>query len=143
MESAGVAEIPISREELIERIVLHDVVDPATGEVLIGANEKVTDEALNKIQKTKLEKFDALYIDGIQVIPSIRDTMLMDKVGSKEEAMVEIYKRLRPGEVPTIETAKHLFESLFYDPKRYDLSPVGRMKLNKKLKLDIPIEKGY
>ncbi len=141
MESAGVAEIPISREELIERIVLHDVVDPATGEVLIGANEKVTDEALNKVQKTKLEKFNVLYIDGIQVIPSIRDTMLMDKVGSKEEAMVEIYKRLRPGEVPTIETARHLFESLFYDPKRYDLSPVGRMKLNKKLKLDVPIEK--
>ncbi|MBI5043669.1 MAG: DNA-directed RNA polymerase subunit beta [Nitrospirae bacterium] len=141
MESAGIEEIPISREDLIERIVLHDVVDSATGEVLVGANEKVTDEALNKILKTKLEKFDVLYIDGVQVIASIRDTMMMDKVGSKEEAKVEIYKRLRPGEVPTIETAKLLFESLFYDPKRYDLSPVGRMKLNKKLKLDIPLEK--
>src|SRR4030066_2372345 len=105
METAGILDIPISKEELIERIVLHDVIDPASGEVLIGANEKVTDEALNKILKTKLEKFDALYIDGVQVIASIRDTMLMDKVNSKEEAMVEIYKRLRPGEVPTIETA--------------------------------------
>src|SRR4030067_367411 len=141
METAGILDIPISKEELIERIVLHDVIDPASGEVLIGANEKVTDEALNKILKTKLEKFDALYIDGVQVIASIRDTMLMDKVNSKEEAMVEIYKRLRPGEVPTIETAKMLFNGLFYDPRRYDLSPVGRMKLNKKLKLNIPIEK--
>ncbi|MBI5182705.1 MAG: DNA-directed RNA polymerase subunit beta [Nitrospirae bacterium] len=141
MEAAGITEIPLTKEEIIERIALLDVVDPATGEIIIGANEKIPEDALSKIQKSKIEKLDVLYIDGIQVISSIRDTLLMDKVNSKEEAMVEIYKRLRPGEVPTIATAGVLLNSLFLDSKKYDLSPVGRMKLNKKLKFDIPSEK--
>ncbi|MEK6682530.1 MAG: DNA-directed RNA polymerase subunit beta [Nitrospirota bacterium] len=141
MEAAGITEMSLTKEDLIGRVSLHDIVDPETGEVIAGANEKITEEQINKIIKSKIERFNVLYIDGIQVLPTIRDTMLMDKINTKEEGMVEIYKRLRPGETPTIEAARTLFEGLFFDSKRYDLSPVGRMKLNKKLKLEIPIEK--
>jgi len=80
-------------------------------------------------------------MDGIHVIAAIRDTLLADKVSSSDEALLEIYRKMRPGEPPTIEMARNLFSGMFFNPKRYDLSSVGRLKLNKKLKLDIPIEK--
>src|SRR5512146_1208325 len=141
MESAGITEIPISREELIDRIVLRDVIDPETGEVLLPANEKITDAFLTKISTTKVEKMEVIYMDGIHVIAAMRDTLLSDKVQTSDEALLEIYRKMRPGEPPTIDMARNLFTGMFFNPKRYDLSPVGRLKLNKKLKLDIPIEK--
>ncbi len=141
MEAAGITEIPISREELIDRYVLRDVIDPETGEVLLPANEKITDAFLTRIASTKVEKMEVLYIDGIHVIGAVRDTLLADKVQTSEDALLEIYRKMRPGEPPTIEMARSLFNALFFNPKRYDLSPVGRLKLNKKLGLDIPLEK--
>ncbi|MEW6409259.1 MAG: DNA-directed RNA polymerase subunit beta [Nitrospirota bacterium] len=139
MEAAGITEIPISREELIGRVTLTDIIDTNTGTVIIGGNEKLTDDVLEKIVAAKIEAIKLLYIDNVSSIPSLRDTLLMDKVTNREEAIIEIYRRLRPGEPPTLEMAEALFKGLFFDPKRYDLSPVGRLKLNKRLGLDQPL----
>jgi DNA-directed RNA polymerase subunit beta len=141
MEAAGITEIPIPREDLIDRIVLRDVIDPDTGEVLLTANDKITETFLDRIVTTKVEKLEVIYIDGIHVIAAIRDTLLSDKVQSSDDALLEIYRKMRPGEPPTIDMARNLFAGMFFNAKRYDLSNVGRLKLNKKLKLDIPIDK--
>ncbi len=141
MEAAGINEIPIVREELVDRVVLRDVIDPETGEVLLPANEKITDQFLANISATKVEKMEVIYMDGIHVIPAMRDTLLADKVQTSDEALLEIYRKMRPGEPPTADMARNLFAGMFFNPKRYDLSPVGRLKLNKKLNLDIPLEK--
>ena len=141
MEAAGINEIPIVREDLVDRVVLRDVIDPETGEVLLPANEKITDQFLAKISATKVEKMEVIYMDGIHVIPAMRDTLLADKVQTPDEALLEIYRKMRPGEPPTADMARNLFAGMFFNPKRYDLSPVGRLKLNKKLNLDIPLEK--
>lgn len=140
LKSLGIKEIPMTKGELNGRAVLNDVVDPATGEVLVERNHELTEELLNKILQSGVEQFSLLFIDNIQSLPVIRDTLATERVSSQEEAIVEIYKRLRPGETPTVETARLLFDSIFFNAKRYDLSPVGRLKLNKKLGLDIPLE---
>jgi len=140
LESAGVKEIPISKKDLIGRVTLTDVIDPETGEVIVESNEVITEEAIDKIFSLKTVSLQLLFIDGIRYLPSLRETLLMDKVTTREEALVEIYKKLRPSEPPSIEDAKALFEGLFFDSKRYDLSPVGRLKLNKRLGLDVPLE---
>ncbi|WDT81135.1 MAG: hypothetical protein MPW14_05095 [Candidatus Manganitrophus sp.] len=141
MKTEGIKEIPYPKEELIGRAVLNDIIDPNTGEVLLERNHELTDAVLAKIGEAGIKEIKVLYIDNIQVLPVIRDTLSMEKVASPDEAMVEIYRRLRPGETPTMETARVLFDNLFYNPKRYDLSPVGRLKLNKKLNLDLPLER--
>ena len=141
MEAAGINEVPIVREDLVDRVVLRDVIDPETGEVLLPANEKITDQFLAKISATKVEKMEVIFMDGIHVIPAMRDTLLADKVQTSDEALLEIYRKMRPGEPPTADMARNLFAGMFFNPKRYDLSPVGRLKLNKKLNLDIPLEK--
>jgi DNA-directed RNA polymerase subunit beta len=140
LKTLGVKEIPMTKGELIGRAVLNDVVDPATGEVLVERNHELTEELLNKIINSGVEKLTLLFIDNIQVLPVIRDTLAMEKVASKDEAIVEIYKRLRPGETPTVETARLLFENIFFNVKRYDLSSVGRLKLNKKLGLELSLD---
>ncbi|HEX9756813.1 MAG TPA: DNA-directed RNA polymerase subunit beta [Nitrospiria bacterium] len=141
IKSGGMKEIPFPNGELIGRAVLNDVVDPSTGEILIERNKEITEEIIHKLLSSQVQTFSLLYIDNIHVLPVIRDTLSAEKVGSVDEAMVEIYKRLRPGETPTVETARLLFENLFFNTKRYDLSPVGRLKLNEKLKLDLPLDK--
>ncbi|MBI4715129.1 MAG: DNA-directed RNA polymerase subunit beta, partial [Nitrospirae bacterium] len=139
MESAGVHEIPLKRESLVGRVVLSDVIHPETGEVLAESNGTLSEEATAKILKAGITPLFLLFIDNFQILPVIRDTLLQETVSSSDEAVVEIYKRLRPGESPTIDTARVLFENLFFNPKRYDLAPVGRLKLNKKLALDVPL----
>ncbi|HWR59954.1 MAG TPA: DNA-directed RNA polymerase subunit beta, partial [Thermodesulfovibrionales bacterium] len=141
MEISGVKEIPILREEIIGRITLNDIVDPETGEVLLEGNEAITEDLFNKILSLKIETLSLLYIDNVKYLSSLRDTLLTDKVGSQSEALIEIYKKLRPGEPPTLNAAKDLFNGLFFDPRRYDLSPVGRLKINKRLDLsEIPLD---
>jgi DNA-directed RNA polymerase beta subunit len=140
MEAAGIKTIPVSREEIIGRITLKDIIDPGTGEVLLEGNEIIGEEAFNKILSLKIDTLNLLFIDNVHYLSSLRDTLLTDKVNTQDEALIEIYKKLRPGEPPTIRAARDLFNGLFFDPKRYDLSPVGRLKLNKRLDLDIPLE---
>ncbi len=140
IEAAGIKEIPISREELVDRVTLTDIIDPETGEVLLESNEQITEEIAENIFSMKISSLQLLFIDGIRYLPSLRDTLKLDKVNTTDEALVEIYKKLRPGEPPSIKDAQKLFEGLFFEPKRYDLSVVGRLKLNKRLGLDVPLE---
>jgi DNA-directed RNA polymerase subunit beta len=141
IRKAGLREIPTPTEDLIGRLTAGDITDPKTREVLLARNKEITEDVLQKLLRSHVDGFKIIYIDPGTIPPVIRDTLAMEEVGSKEEAMVEIYKRLRPGESPTVETARALFDNLFFNPKRYDLSPVGRLKINKKLGLDIPLDK--
>ena len=140
LRSAGVKEIPVKPAELVGRAVLTDLVDPSTKEKFLEKNQRLTQATLDRILASHVEAFKVIYLDATTATPVILDTVDMERTGSKEEAMVEIYKRLRPGETPSVETAKVLFENLFNNAKRYDLSPVGRLKLNTKLRLDLPLE---
>ena len=140
MEASGIKTVPISKEEIIGRITLRDIIDPPTGEVILEGNDVITEDALNKILSVKIAALSLLFIDNVHYLSSLRDTLLTDKVSTQEEALIEIYKKLRPGEPPTIAAAKDLFNGLFFDPKRYDLSPVGRLKLNKRMNIDVPLE---
>ena len=140
MESAGLKEIPISKNEIIGRVTLKDIVDPNTGEIILDGNKEITEEVFYKILSHGIGTLQLLFIDAVNYLPSLRETLLTDRVTSREDALKEIYKKLRPGEPVTPAAAEELFTSLFFDPKRYDLSVVGRLKLNKKLKVDNPLE---
>ena len=141
LRSAGIKEIEVVPDSLVGRTVLVDLVDAQSKEVFLEKNQRLTEEVLEKVIHGKIDSFKVVYWDQISTPSVIEDTLESEKTTSKEEAMVEIYKRLRPGETPSIETAKTLFNNLFFNPKRYDLSPVGRLKLNKKLGLDLPYDK--
>ncbi|MFA5353887.1 MAG: DNA-directed RNA polymerase subunit beta, partial [Thermodesulfovibrionales bacterium] len=140
MDAAGVRTIPISRDEIIGRVSLTDVVDPATGEIILDGNREITEEIFFKILTANIENLKLLYIDNVNYLASLRETLLTDKVVGQEDALKEIYKKLRPGEPATAHAARELFEGLFFDPRRYDLSPVGRLKINEKLEMETPIE---
>jgi len=142
LETAGVKEIPITLEEVIGRVAAHDVIDEKTGEVLIECNQEISVELLDRLREKHIREIEVLLTDDTYIGPSLRTTLLQDKIASPEEAIVEIYKRLRPGDPPTIETATTFFNNLFFNPERYDLSRVGRLKLNHRLGLDAPLEQG-
>ncbi|MDH5776397.1 MAG: DNA-directed RNA polymerase subunit beta, partial [Nitrospirota bacterium] len=140
VRSGGIKEIPIRSEDLIGRAVLTELVDPESQEVLLEKNQRLTAPVLERILEGRMESFKVIYLDSPTTSPVILDTLEAERTNSKEESWVEIYKRLRPGEMPSIESAKLLFENLFLNPKRYDLSPVGRLKMNKRFSLDLPLE---
>jgi len=140
VRSAGIKEIPIKSEDLVGRAVLTELVDPESQEVLLEKNQRLTAPVLETILSGRVESFKVIYLDSPTTSPVILDTIEAERTNSKEEAWVEIYKRLRPGEMPSIESAKLLFENLFSNPKRYDLSPVGRLKMNKRFNLDLSLE---
>ncbi len=140
VRSAGIKEIAIKAEDLVGRAVLTELVDPESQEVLLEKNQRLTAPILEQILEGRMESFKVIYLDSPTTSPVILDTLEAERTHSKEEAWVEIYKRLRPGEMPSIESAKLLFENLFTNPKRYDLSPVGRLKMNKRFNLDLSME---
>ncbi len=140
MEASRIREIEIDRSEVLDnRYLAAPVVDKSTGEVLGEVNQPVTEELLGKLDAAGVEHLELLYIEG-QKEASVRDTLAGDKVAGQDEAIIEIYKKLRPGDPPTRETAKAHFDKLFMDAEKYDLSRVGRLKLNKKLELAVPLE---
>lgn len=141
MESFKITEIPISREDLVGRVTLKTVIDKTTGEVIVKGNEKITEANIENILKSGIETIEVLFIDGVHILPTLRETLLADKVNTPEESVIEIYRKLRPGEPPTPAMAKVLFNNLFFSPKHYDLSSVGRLKLNRRLNLNIPLDK--
>ena len=128
--------------EIMGRVVAHDILDPETGELLIPCNEPVTEERLKLLRSRNVGELDFLYIDGINVSPCLRNTLAVDKTDKPRDAVLEIYRKLRPGNPPTVEVANTFFENLFFKPEYYDLSPVGRLKLNLKLNLDAPVTQG-
>ena len=140
VRAAGIKEIPIKTEDLVGRAVLTELIDPESNEVLVEKNQRLTAPVLEKILEGGVESFKVIYLDSPTTSAVILDTLEAERTSSKEEAWVEIYKRLRPGEMPSIESAKLLFENLFLNPKRYDLSPVGRLKMNKRFNLDLSLE---
>jgi DNA-directed RNA polymerase subunit beta len=142
IEQARMDEVPIAVDEIRGRISAHDVVDPETGEVLLQTNEELTEETLEKLKTRGIKKIELLYTEDLGGGGPLRLTLAQDKLNTPEEAIVEIYKRLRPGDPPTMETATAFFNNLFFNPERYDLSRVGRLKLNHKLKIDAPLEQG-
>src|SRR5712672_1347420 len=140
LEQAKIRTLPLDVEELVTKISARDVVDEKTGEVLLECNEEVSEEKVEKLRERGINEFQVLFIDNLNVGPFLRDTLNADKISSPEEAIMEIYRRLRPGDPPTLETATNLFINLFFNPERYDLSKVGRLKLNYKFAIDEPLE---
>jgi DNA-directed RNA polymerase subunit beta len=133
LTSAGLERIPVGTDELLGKYLAHDVIDESTGEVVVGINEEITPDVLDKIRLKGVREFSILYMENPRLDTCMRDTVASDKSRTQEEALLEIYRRLRPGDPPTKETAKALFENLFFNAKRYDLSEIGRWKLNHKL----------
>jgi DNA-directed RNA polymerase subunit beta len=138
LRDSKIDRLPIDLEELVGKVAAHDVVDKETGEVVLEVNEEVTEAKLDKLREAGIDQFKILFIDGLNVGSYLRDTLLAEKVKTTEDAIMEIYRRLRPGDPPTLETAKTLFHNLFFNPERYDLSKVGRLKLNYKFYRDLP-----
>ena len=137
---SGVTEIPVDRDYVVDRIVAHDIVDPQTGEVLTRTNQALSPEEVEGIQQRGVEEIALLNLDNPDVSPTIRETMLLDKLITTDDAVLDIYRKLRPTSPPTQEMAYSYFRQLFLNPSSYDLSPVGRLKMNYRLEQDVPLE---
>jgi DNA-directed RNA polymerase subunit beta len=142
MEAAKMKQVPVVWEDILGRVAAHDIVDPQTKEVLVECNQEITQEKLDLIRDKGIHQIDVLFIDESSVGPYLRNTLLQDRIKSPQDAILEIYRRLRPGDPPTVESATNFFNNLFFNPDRYDLSKVGRLKLNHRLKLNVPLEQG-
>ena len=132
LKATGLDRLPIDVSDVIGKVSAEDVIDEETGEILLGVNEEVTEEKIESLRAAKASQMKVLFIDGLNVGAYLRDTLIADKVQTQDEAILEIYRRLRPGDPPTLDTARTLFHNLFFNPERYDLSKVGRLKLNYK-----------
>jgi len=142
MESVRIKHVPIGWEEIVGRVAAQDIVDPQAKEVLVECNHEITQEKLELIRERGIHQIEVLFIDESNVGPYLRNTLLQDKIRSPQDAIIEIYRRLRPGDPPTVESATNFFNNLFFNPDRYDLSKVGRLKLNHRLRLNVPLEQG-
>ena len=127
----------VSRADLIGRFLGEDIFDPNTGEIFGEAGEELTEQKLAALEERGIEELPTLAIDQ-QNGPWIRNTLAADKNANREDALIDIYRVMRPGEPPTSETAEALFKGLFFDSDRYDLSAVGRVKMNMRLGIDVP-----
>jgi DNA-directed RNA polymerase subunit beta len=123
-------EIEITMEDLEGKVIARPIIDESTGEIIADANQEMTKAIMERSIASGIEEFRLIFFDGLSVGPYLRNTLLVDKISTKEEALLEIYKRLRPGEPPTPEGAEQYFQRLFFDPETYDLSEVGRIKIN-------------
>ena len=132
----GLETLLIPTEEIFGRYASADLIDESTGRIYIEAGEEVSAENLEKLDAAGIDQLELLDVDHVNTGPWIRNTMQVDKAENREEGLEAIYKVMRPGEPPTKETAEALFEGLFFDSDRYDLSAVGRVKLNMRLELD-------
>ena len=140
IESLGISSMAIDEEDLHGRFFSKDVVNEATGEIVARGNDTVTPEVLKNFADAGVSSFELLFIDGVSYTDSFRKTLLLDKIKDTDEALVEIYRRLRPSSPPTLEVARSFFDNLFFSAATYDLSEVGRYKINTKLGVATPIE---
>ena len=134
----GLAYYKLAKDKVLGKFLAANVVVAKTGEVLAEAGDEITEELLEKLTANKIDAIKTLFIDGVNVGPYIRNTLAIDKNSCREEALLDIYRVMRPGDPPTYEAADALFKSLFFDKDRYDLSSVGRVKIN--TALDISFE---
>tara|TARA_B100000497_G_scaffold33853_1_gene39750 strand:+ start:1199 stop:5260 length:4062 start_codon:yes stop_codon:yes gene_type:complete len=136
LSAAKVSEIKLSDEYLIGKTVSKDIINQETGEVLVEANTEISNEILELLRENNISQVHCLFINELDKGSYISDTLRVDPTSNRLEALVEIYRMMRPGEPPTKDSAETLFENLFFNQERYDLSEVGRMKFNRRLKLD-------
>ncbi len=137
IEEKNVKAIFLPAEEMIGRFVARDLIDESNGLVHVEAGEELTGESLKRLVEAGVNELPMLDIEGDATLGAyIRNTLILDRSGTREEALLDIYRVLRPGEPPTLETAESLFGGLFFDSERYDLSPVGRVKMNMRLDLE-------
>ncbi len=136
LREAGLADILVDDEQLIGRYFASDLINEATGEVYFEAGDEITAATLTQLGEAGIDELPVLDIDHVTIGPYIRNTLALDKNTTREDALIDIYRVMRPGEPPTLETAEALFNGLFFDPERYDLSAVGRVKMNSRLGLD-------
>ena len=136
-EKAGLAELLVPDEDLIGRYVANDLINEETGEIYVEAGDELSAESVGALVEAGVRELATLDIDHVNIGPYIRNTLKADKADNHDQALVEIYRVLRPGEPPTREAAEALFNGLFFDSERYDLSAVGRVKLNMRLGLDV------
>lgn len=140
--AAGLKELEITKEDLAGKVVATPIIDESTGEILADVNDELTPEVVAQAIAMGTKEFKVIFFDGLSVGPFLRNTLLIDKVSTKEESLLEVYKRLRPGEPPTEEAATNFFRRLFFDAETYDLSEVGRLKINHRFKFsfeDVPV----
>ncbi len=138
LQEKGLKEQLVATEDLIGRYVAEDMVNEETGEIFVEAGNEITEQILETLEEAGVKEIATLAIDHITVGPYIRNTLTVDKNSTRDEALIDIYRIMRPGEPPTLETAENLFKSLFFDPERYDLSAVGRVKMNARLGFETP-----
>jgi DNA-directed RNA polymerase subunit beta len=132
----GLKALRMTDEELIGHYIGEDLVNPKTGEIYVEAGEEITEKTLKLLAEAGYKEIPVLDIDHVNVGAYIRNTLTVDKNMTREDALFDIYRVMRPGEPPTLDTAEAMFQSLFFDPERYDLSAVGRVKMNMRLDLD-------
>ena len=136
LAEAGIERVFTPDEDLIGRYLADDCVDMQTGEVFAEAGDEITEDLLKRLVDEGASEISVLFIDNVNFGPHLRNTLAADRNNSREEALVDIYRVMRPGEPPTLESAHALFESLFFNSDRYDLSSVGRVKMNSRLELE-------
>ncbi|MGA1796015.1 MAG: DNA-directed RNA polymerase subunit beta [bacterium] len=140
MMESGIDRIPVEEEQLIGHYLASDIIDMETGEILFEVNSPVTVDTLFTCKEKGIHEIELLVIEGSKIGQSLRDTTAKDPIKTKTDALIDIYKRMRPGDPPTPESAQTLFNHMFFDHKRYDLSRVGRLIMNRRLEVDNPID---
>ncbi|MES2801630.1 MAG: DNA-directed RNA polymerase subunit beta [Bdellovibrionota bacterium] len=132
VKDLGLTEVEVQPQDLEGKVLAKPLIDESTGEIIADANTELSVSLIKKALAAGIENFYLIFFDGLTVGPFLRNTLLVDKVGNQDEALIEIYKRLRPGEPAVMEAAQAYFNRLFFDPEAYDLSEVGRIKINHK-----------
>ncbi len=140
MQEQKVTHFPINSSLLTGRISAQNIVDKKSGEIILECNQEIDEPTLAKLAGAGVTGFNLLAVDS-KIGPGLRDTLARDSVKTQEAALIEIYKRMRPGDPPNVDNSRYLFNEMFFNPRIYDLSPVGRLKINKKLELDDPLDK--
>ena len=136
LRDSGEKEISFSNEYLLGKVTSKDIFDEETGEVTLACNSEIDEAVLSLLSEKNITTIDTLYINELEKGPYIANTLRIDPTSNRLEALVEIYRMMRPGEPPTKDSAETLFRNLFFNPERYDLSEVGRMKFNRRLKIE-------
>ena len=139
LQAEGLEWVQVPSEDLIGRFLAGNLTN-SDGEVLLEAGAEITDEVMSVLIDADVKTIDVLFVDNVSVGPYLRNTLAIDKNGDTEESLIDIYRMMRPGEPPTVDAATNLFNNLFFNADRYDLSAVGRMKMNKRLGVECDLD---
>ncbi len=140
LKKAGVAAVELADAEREGAWSANDIVDPSTGEVILEANEELSERVIAMAQEAGVTTLEVFFPEKDEIGPVLSQTLKKDPIQKHEEALIEIYRRLRPGDPPTLDSSRNLFENMFFNAQKYDFSRVGRLKLNTKLKLNTPLD---